>query len=288
MGEKQSQVIRNRSNINYSYATIKITKSRIEKGLIAIPVSLTNLFPEENATIQVCVDDSLKYDLKKYSSYKSTTRECRIGGMVEWLKENEIKSGDEIVIQLIDKEQLKYRIIPEKKFIGRVQKLQKSLDGSQDEEEVSKTISDISKWIYTDKGAVVLREFNRLTSQPFEKRKHVSRSSIQHRESVPSTIRFLLSKTYNGHCQVCDFWFLKKDGNPYFEIHHLNPLFGHHPKNLILACANCHRQFEYAHVKHIFDNKGFLSKVSFNTKKYSVNQIFHQSELFESFKQLFI
>lgn len=42
-----------KSQINYSYTTIKVTQSRINKGLIAIPVTLANWFPGHNDTIQV-------------------------------------------------------------------------------------------------------------------------------------------------------------------------------------------------------------------------------------------
>jgi len=34
-----------KSSLNYNYQTIKITKSRIDKGLIAIPRSLLDWFP---------------------------------------------------------------------------------------------------------------------------------------------------------------------------------------------------------------------------------------------------
>ncbi len=51
--QETSQVIQNKSEINYSYITIKATQSRIDKGLIAIPVSLTKWFPVHIDTIQV-------------------------------------------------------------------------------------------------------------------------------------------------------------------------------------------------------------------------------------------
>lgn len=69
------------SPINYNYATVKITQSRIKKGLIAIPVSLAKWFPDSNTRLHVYLDDSPSSEVKNYSSFKSTTRECRIGGM---------------------------------------------------------------------------------------------------------------------------------------------------------------------------------------------------------------
>jgi len=87
MSWNSSQVIQSRSLINYSYATIEITQSRLDKGLIAIPMSLAEWFPDYNTTVQVYLDNSPVLYTKTYSSYKSTTRECRIGGMAEWFKE---------------------------------------------------------------------------------------------------------------------------------------------------------------------------------------------------------
>ncbi len=48
-----SKVIRTNSPISYNYATIKITQSRIDKGLMAIPAALAGWFPGRNDAIQV-------------------------------------------------------------------------------------------------------------------------------------------------------------------------------------------------------------------------------------------
>lgn len=80
------KVFRSKSQINYSYATIKITQSRVDKGLIAIPITLAKWFPDHNETIQVYLNDSPVSQTKHYSSYNSSTRECRIGGMREWFQ----------------------------------------------------------------------------------------------------------------------------------------------------------------------------------------------------------
>ena len=81
---ESSQVIRSKSQINYDYMTIKMTQSRINKGLIAIPVSLTKWFPMHSCTIHAYLDDSPILQPKTYSPYESSTRECRIGGMKAW------------------------------------------------------------------------------------------------------------------------------------------------------------------------------------------------------------
>ena len=97
----------------------------------------------------------------------------------------------------------------------------------------------------------------------------------------------LLGKIYLGHCQVCDFWFLKRDKNPYYEIHHLNPKIGNHIKNLILVCGNCHNQFEYADIKEEFKD-GWLSKLYFNNRIFDINQIISKHKIEEGTKEIFI
>lgn len=115
--EQKSDVISSKSQVNYDYATIKITQSRIDKGLIAVPVSLTDKFPAHSGTIQIYLNDSPDSEIKTYSSYTSSTRECRIGGVKDWFRQNNVKSGDEIVIQFLDQKNFVYRLIPEKNFI---------------------------------------------------------------------------------------------------------------------------------------------------------------------------
>lgn len=277
------------SKINYSYATIKVTQSRINKGLIAIPVSLAEWFPEHNATIKVFLDESGLLHTKKYSSYSSSTRECRIGGMAEWYKKNKLKDGDELVVQVIDKKHFVYRLVPERKFLLKTQELQSGIDKAEDENDVSRKIISLANWVDLDKKKVVLNEYHRLiNSMLVKERRYINRYSNKVKEDVPPNIRVLLEELYQGHCQVCDFWFLKKDNKPYFEIHHINPAQGHHPMNLIAVCGNCHNQFEFANVRNEFNSNGWLTAVIFNEKLYPVNQIFLKITWEESFKQLYI
>jgi hypothetical protein len=289
MDTKISQAIKRKSEIIYDYSTVRITRSRIEKGLIAIPLSLANWFPRYNTTIKVFLGDSHVMRNKHYSSYTSSTRECRIGGMSEWFRLNKIKDGDEIVIQLVDKEKFIYRLVSEQGFICKTQKLQENLDNSKDEIEASDIITNISRWTDSNKEEVTLREYRRLVdTMPIKERRYISQRSKQARESVPVGLRLLLCGVYRGHCQVCDFWFLKKDGEPYFETHHIDPSKANHPKNLVLVCANCHRQFEYANVIHKFDKQNWLIRVSFNKKIHIVNQVFLREKFKEPFKELFV
>ena len=83
-------------------------------------------------------------------------------------------------------------------------------------------------------------------------------------------------------------FFLKKDKKPYYEIHHLDASLGHHPRNLILVCANCHRQFEYADVIKDFNIDGWLIRVLFNQKEYLIKQAVNEIKKQDFLKTVFI
>jgi len=289
MGQSASKVARSNSRITYNYATIKITQSRIDKGLIAIPVGLTEWFPNRNETIEIFLNDSPVSQTKHYSSYTSSTRECRIGGVRQWFQQNNIKSGDEIVVQLIDKERFIYRLIPEQNFISKTQELQSSFDTSETEKEASGTITTLAYWTHLGRDNVILNEYYRLANTlPLKERPYTRRRLGQARENVPANLRTLLGHIYGGHCQVCDFWFLKRDKEPYFEIHHLDPSKGHHLKNLLVVCGNCHNQFEYTYVKQEFSDDLWLVRVYFNEIMHVVKQLMLDVEFEGFFKELFI
>lgn len=288
MNQKSSNVVRTKSQINYNYATIKVTQSRIDKGLLAIPVTLSEYLPDHNETIQVYLNDSPNYQSKQYSSYNSSTRECRIGGMREWFQQNNVKSGDEIVIQFIDEQHYIYRLIPERNFILQTRDLQDNFDNSKTERQASEKITTLSNWTHLDKNDVMLNEYLRLTNASIKEREYVARSSIRARENAPSNLRILLDNIYKGHCQVCDFWFVKRDRQPYFEIHHLDPTKGHHPQNIVVVCGNCHNQFEHADVHQEFNDELWLVKVAFNNNMHTVRQAILDQKLKVFFKELFV
>ena len=278
--------MKTKSEINYDYQTIEISQSRIDKGLIALPRSLTGWFPDHHTTIRVYLGDSPIPEVKNYTSYTGSTNESRIGGMADWFNANNIRGGDEIVIQLIDEKEGIYRLIAENDFIIKTKKLQDSFDNSQDEEEALEGVVQLAKWTELDKSRVSLNEYRRLVdTMPIRKREYVSRQSNQTRERAPHNLRVLLGEIYQGRCQVCDFTFLKKDDKPYFEIHHIDPVESHQPKNLMVVCANCHRQFQFANADHIFNDESWLIKVNFNQSSYDINQILLNAKIEDFMKQ---
>jgi hypothetical protein len=287
--QESPQTIRTKSAINYNYMTIKMTQSRIDKGLIAIPVSLTKWFPRFSSTVHVYLDDLPDLQPKTFSSYESSTRECRIGGLAGWFKEKEIKSGDEIVIQVIDEEKSVYRLVSEGIFITKTLELQDGFDKSESEQEASGKVNTLGQWVQLDRQKVMLSEFNRLIDiMPLESREYAKRRLSRARERVPANLRILLKGIYKGHCQLCDFWFLNRSNKAYFETHHLDPFQGHHPKNVVVMCGNCHNQFEHANMHHDFDTDGWLIRVSFNDRAYLVNQAVLGTKPERPFKDVFV
>ena len=89
------------SKIPFNYKTIKVTQSRINKGLLAIPVSLIEYFPENKNKVNIAFGDSLKASPKNFTPYHSSSKECRIGGMDKFYDKFQIKNGDELVIQFL-------------------------------------------------------------------------------------------------------------------------------------------------------------------------------------------
>ena len=287
--QESPQTIRTKSAINYNYMTIKMTQSRIDKGLIAIPVSLTKWFPRFSSTVHVYLDDLPDLQPKTFSPYESSTRECRIGGLAGWFKEKEIKSGDEIVIQVMDEGKSVYRLVSEGIFITKTLELQDGFDKSESEQEASGKVNTLGQWVQLDRQKVMLSEFNRLIDiMPLESREYAKRRLSRARERVPANIRILLKGIYKGHCQLCDFWFLNRSNKAYFETHHLDPFQGHHPKNVVVVCGNCHNQFEHANMHQDFDTDGWLIKVSFNERAYPVCQVALNMTPEQPFKDLFV
>jgi len=289
MSADLKKTLKKPSEISYNYATLKITQSRIDKGLLAIPVELAESFPRQNGDIQVYLNNADVSTPKRYSSYNSSTRECRIGGLKEWFISNNIARDDEIVVQFLDNEHSIYRLIPEKKFIVATKDLQHDFDNSTSETEAFRKVQKLSSWTLSNENDVVINEFQRLTNIPTsEKREYVIRNPVRSRETVPANLRSLLSTIYQGHCQICDFWFLRHNGLPYFETHHIEPELGHHPKNILVVCGNCHNQFEYARVRKARDSNNWLVQVFFNGKMYLMKQLLSSKKKVEFIKETYI
>ena len=106
---------------------------------------------------------------------------------------------------------------------------------------------------------------------PTPKKKEVIRK-IRVRNSKAAKI---LKKLYGSTCQISgdEFVFLKPDGTPYIEVHHLIPLGAggaDSPENLIVVSAHIHKMLHYANVPEID-----LSKIKENKLNITINQKKH-------------
>lgn len=256
------------SKIPFSYKTIRVTQSRLDKGLLAIPVSLIDSFPKNKTKVTVIMGLTGKVTTKNFTAYTSTSRECRIGGMRGFYEKFNVKDGDELVIQILDDKE--YRIIPEKDFENSVWKLESEFDKSKNDNEAESKLIEVSKVTNSDLTNTTLNEYYRLSTAVLEKRKYSKPGLSKSREIVPASIRKLLEKIYEGKCQISGFSFLMRNGNQYFELHHINPELGNHIKNLLVVSPNVHAQFTYALVEELFDSDGWLRRVKFNGQSYKV------------------
>jgi len=257
------------STVPYSYTTIKVTQSRIDKGLLAIPVSLIDLFPK-NAKEIILINETGKEEVKNFTPYRSSSNECRIGGLKEFFNNHKIKDGDEIVIQFLDDD--KYKLFPERIFEKQIIDLENKFEESTNESEADNTLNQLSLITKINPQEVLRNEFVRLSIIDMSKRKLKETIKSKINETVPVHLRKILLGLYEGKCQVSGFTFIMKNGTPYFEIHHIDPSIGNHFKNLLVVCPNVHAQFTYANLEQYFDKEGWLKKVMFNTESFAVHQ----------------
>ena len=151
---------------------------------------------------------------------------------------------------------------------------QNFFDKTENDIEANHNLNSLANWTRNKKPELYLNEYFRILNSSTTHIRKAGKSNVNRiREKTPNNIRTLLGNIYNGLCQICRFTFRKKGGIPYYEIHHLDPDIGHHPKNLILVCANCHCQFEYANVEARYNKASWLVKVKFNESEYDVNQV---------------
>jgi len=261
------------AEVPFSYTTIVTTKSRIDKGLLAIPVTLLDLFPKSSGNLQVLEPDG-SWAMKRFVAYGGRSKESRIYGLHDFYRRGDVEDGDELVLQVYGDG--RYGLVPERQFREVVTRLESDLDHAPTDTDADAALSGLAKATNAPLDDVAESEFLRLAGQEMGSRKVRSRGYAAARDTVPPSVRLVLRRLYRGQCQVSGFSFLKSDGEPYFEVHHIDPLRGHHLKNVLVVCPNVHAQFTYASVEHDFDDAGWLRQVRFNAVAHSVFQIADQ------------
>lgn len=246
---------------------VLLTKSRLEKGLLAISRKFRPLFPSSGQKVTVFFDDELKSCQKPYTPYESTTRECRIYNLRQWFRKHKATVGDWVEVIA---EATGYRLIFHKRSEEEA-KYRKELQEAETEEQATEALRKLARTQRRSPRLSALKELQRLAGQTWERRR-VTIALRERYEGVPASLRALLKAIYEGRCQICNFTFLKRNGEPYFEVHHVDPEGGHQPQNLLVLCANCHAQMEHANVAVERDAQGWVVAVTINGKRHLVRQ----------------
>lgn len=261
-------------NLEKQRFAIRASASRLDKGLLAIPQKFKGWFPAERGQIQVVFDDEDNARSLTFHPYDPVVKENRIFGLKNWFLKRNIREGDVISITVEDFGGRLYRIALDR-FVrerqeqkGRL-KLQAATTDSEAEHEFTE-LSRLTKKRPRELAEEELLRMSRASAR--QPRPRVFLGAIERHEGVPSGIRVLLRELHEGKCQVCSFTFEKRNGEPYFEIHHLDPKIGHHPNNLLVVCPNCHAQFEHATVADFRWTGEWLVGVTINRKRFSIRQ----------------
>ena len=185
-----------------------------------------------------------------------------------------VRAGDTVTISVDDPKPGVYRIALDR-YVRDVQirTTQARLRQAATEAESERELTQLARLVRRRPRTVALAELGRVAGEDVRAaRPKVRSSGGVRRETVPVYLRTLLGVAHRGRCQLCGFTFAKRDGEPYFEVHHLDRDRGHHPKNLLLVCANCHVQLEEALVEDMRHRNGWLVSLRISGKRVSVDQ----------------
>ena len=254
--------------------TIRASASRLEKGLLAVPQKFGDLFPGEKVQIQVAFDDEEKTKALTFHPYDPIVKESRIFGLAQWFSKREVRAGDLISITLEDLDRRLYRIALDQYVREREeQRARRKLHAAQTDSEAKEELSALSRLTRRRPSQVAQEELLRMAQASLRQRRpRVLPAPREQYEGAPSGVRVLLRELYDGRCQLCSFTFEKRNGEPYFEIHHLDPEVGHHPSNLLVVCPNCHAELEHAAATDFRFAGNWLVSVTINGKRVAVRQ----------------
>lgn len=261
-------------SVEKQYFTIRASASRLEKGLLAIPQRFKDWFPSEKGSIQVVFDDEEKTKTLTFHPFDPVVKENRIFGLGQWFSKRGVREGDLISITLEDGNARLYRIALDRYVLERAEQTARhGLNTAHTDSEAEQELHTLSRLTKRRPRKVAQEELLRIAQEfPRQPRPRISPAVAERHEGVPSGIRVLLRELHDGKCQLCSFTFEKRNGEPYFEIHHLDPEVGHHPSNLLVLCPNCHAQFEHAPVTDFKWVGIWLVSVTINGKRSAVRQ----------------
>jgi 5-methylcytosine-specific restriction endonuclease McrA len=269
---------------------IRASASRLDKGLLAVPQRFKGWFPAERGQIQIVFDDEEAAKTLTFHPYDATTKEIRIFGLRNWYSKREVRQGELISITLEDREQRLYRIALERYVRERQEGVARQrLQDAGTDAEAEQQLTILGRLARKRPREVAQEELLRIVQQSARQpRPRVLPAVAERREGVPAGTRVLLRELHDGKCQICSFTFEKRNGEPYFEIHHLDPRIGHHPTNLLVVCPNCHAQLEHAMLGDFRWAGHWLVGLSINGKRLSVRQPLAHDSMRRALLGLFI
>lgn len=253
---------------------IRASASRLDKGFLAIPQKFKGWFPVGKGQIQVIFDDEERPRTVTFHPYDPVGKENRIFGLRNWFSKRDVREGDLISITREDPHKHLYRIALDRFVQERQeQKARQGLQTATTDSEAERELGALSRLTGKRPRELAQDELLRIAHDAARQpRPRVFLNAAERHEGVPSGIRILLRELHDGKCQICSFTFEKRNGEPYFEIHHLDPRVGHHPNNLLVLCPNCHAQFEHATVTDFRWTGSWLVGVTINSTRISVRQ----------------
>lgn len=251
---------------------IKLTASRIAKGLLAIPKRYERLLPRRAGEVAVLLEDTPAAERKRFIPCGSLARESRIYGLRDWLEQHNAETGDWVEVSPIDAVNAVYRIV----FRRRAQeeeRCRQAFQSADREDEATEALAGLARAQWRSRRRAALKELNRLAQIDLP-RERIHLQSANRYEGAPPFVRVLLRIIYGGRCQVCGFSFRTRNGQPYFEVHHIDPDAGHQPQNLLALCANCHAQMEHCQVELDRDASGWVRVVAIGGQRKPVHHAF--------------
>lgn len=257
---------------------IRASASRLDKGLLAIPQKFRYLFPTERTQVHVVFDDGVSVRAHTFQPFDPVVKESRILGLRKWFSRRGVNEGDLISITIENPARPLYRIALDRFVLERQEKCaRQGLKSAQTDSAAEEQLMALSRLTKKQPREVAKEELARIAEQSTPRpRPTVLPRTAERHEVVPPSIRVLLRELHDGKCQICSFTFIKKSGEPYFQVHHLDANVGHHPSNLLVVCPNCHAQLEHATVTDLRWAGPWLVGVTINGKQLSVRQPFTQ------------
>lgn len=260
---------------------IRVTKSRLSKGLLSIPSSLCYLFPSARCTIRVAFEDETTYADKTFIPNDSKTKESRLFGLSEWFGKQAVRHGDLVVIERENEDSTAYRIATQRFLLAREERsLRATILGASEIKDAGLAIESLARIVRRKPRDVAVAELKTLVnlSRDVARNTRQLHSRASHAPAMAG-VRAMLGYAYEGRCQLCSFTFLKRDRKPYYEVHHIDPERGDDPRNLLVLCANCHAKLTHASVESLGFLDGWLTSIEVNGQHVKVRQLLVEPSL---------